>query len=445
MTTTNHLPVKYRKLQYDLEKILTYAKGYQAIDIDCTDVMKQWYQNKRRFIDLFQGQLIYEFPEPIEIELNDNEKHLLFVQFLAKYDNEIDNGKLRQFLERNEKGFFDNVVVNDDFNIKRLRAGDKLLKSFKYFSRDEYQLRKAQDLASQYIQEAKIKGILCASIHPFDFMTISENNCGWRSCHALDGEYSGGNMNYMVDETTFVLYLKREKDEQLKCFPNGILWNSKKWRVLAHWQKKENCIWFNKQYPFKCNTLLNKFYDLSDYLFDKRQFNPIEYVGIEEFVLNDGTRIPAQGTHLMYFQEWEATYEARDIIINHSEAFNYNDILSAFYGCPAAVMCKKGRYLNRVVDSRFYTWDVEILLRTEVGQPFKPICGCDAEIDEDDGFVCHQCAKDAEGGVNICECCNRVIYPEEEVAYHKVFDNEEVLLVCPECKKYLINLEGENK
>ena len=27
----------------------------------------------------------------------------------------------------------------------------------------------------------------------------------------------------------------------------------------------------------------------------------------------------------------------------------------------------------------------------------------------------------------------------------KVFDNEEVLLVCPECKTYLTNLEGENK
>lgn len=82
------------------------------------------------------------------------------------------------------------------------------------------------------IQEDKVTGILCLSIHPLDYLSLSENTYNWRSCHALDGEYRAGNLSYMMDNTTVVCYLKGEDEAELPHFPAEVKWNSKKWRML---------------------------------------------------------------------------------------------------------------------------------------------------------------------------------------------------------------------
>ena len=43
-----------------------------------------------------------------------------------------------------------------------------------------------------------MEGYLYLSIHPLDYLSISETNHGWRSCHALDGEYRNGNLSYLT-------------------------------------------------------------------------------------------------------------------------------------------------------------------------------------------------------------------------------------------------------
>lgn len=433
--TKKFLPPEYRQIQSDLEAVLTYIKGYQNIDIDCTEVMNKWYDNKQHIIELFGDKLIYEFPKVIEIELTSKEKEKLVDKCIRDFENQFNNNDLIAFIDRNKNGLLNNLVVDDNFSIKRLKKGDKLLKSFKYFSYDEDELRKAQDLASQYIQKTKVKGILCLSVHPLDFMTISENNSNWRSCHSMDGEYCVGNMNYMLDTSTFVVYLKSEKDEQLICFPENMLWNNKKWRVLAHLNDLGNCIWFSKQYPFNCMRLIKELHYNENSPFHNK-FQAPEAVGIESFKRTDGSEVIAAGTHLVYFYDYESVCNIQDIVIQNEKAVNYNDLTRGFNGCSAIIMRKKWFYLNDYVDG-MRTDDPKLLFRVNVGETFKPICGHDLPFyDEELDFVCHECGQIAAGNVTKCECCGRTIYPLEPLKIYKEFKPEN-LWVCNECFKEL--------
>ena len=86
------------------------------------------------------------------------------------------------------------------------------------------------------LQEDKIEGTLCFSVHPLDFLSSSENTYNWRSCHSLDGEFCAGNLSYMADSATMICYLKSDKEEILPRFPEDIPWNNKKWRVFLEAQ-----------------------------------------------------------------------------------------------------------------------------------------------------------------------------------------------------------------
>ena len=87
--------------------------------------------------------------------------------------------------------FYDNIVTDSDYS--PAPKGMKLVRAFKYFEKNKIVLEEIQNLASRYLQEDKVKGTLCFSVHPLDFLSLSENTYNWRSCHSLDGEYRAGN------------------------------------------------------------------------------------------------------------------------------------------------------------------------------------------------------------------------------------------------------------
>ena len=111
----------------------------------------------------------------------------------------------------------------------------------------------------QIIQENTITGTLCFSVHPLDFLSSSENTHNWRSCHSLDGEYRGGNLSYMVDDCTFMCYLRSDGyDHQLPNFPHEVKWNSKKWRVLLYLSNDRTMLMAGRQYPFSSSTGMDR-------------------------------------------------------------------------------------------------------------------------------------------------------------------------------------------
>lgn len=422
-----------------LTKVISYAKGYDNISLSTYEVMCKWYENKKHIINnIFNGQLIYEFPNLIEVELSKEEKNEIFNKFITELDSDIDYfdnfDDFLLFLSDNKEGFFSNTVVNTnrtETKTKRVQKGDKLLKTFKYFiNNDDNRLRYYQDLASKYIQQNKLTGHLCLSVHPLDFLTLSENNCGWRSCHALDGEYATGNFSYMLDSSTFVCYLKTNKQEQLKCFPPGMLWNSKKWRVLAHINQNHSAVWFSKQYPFSNKKLMENIWKHPYFCYNG--FHKPYACGITQMVNIYNEKVLMDSQHLIYFQG--KIFDIQAFIHQNPSATNFNDLLSSFQGCPAVIMNKWTIFQDFIT-----TEDLINEFKVEIGEDFKPLCGCDKEFYSNEDFVCEKCREKAYGNVKRCECCEGIIHDELFTFVNKTTD--EVISVCEECYKYLKKYE----
>lgn len=81
------------------------------------------------------------------------------------------------------------------------------------------------------LNQKTLKGELCLSIHPLDYMTMSDNEEGWESCMNWrdDGEYKQGTVEMMNSPCVVVGYLASERNKL--CWADEE-WNSKKWRSL---------------------------------------------------------------------------------------------------------------------------------------------------------------------------------------------------------------------
>lgn len=240
----------YCDIQEKFNKAISYSQHIKLEDLRTDQLFSQWATNKEKFYKAFGNKLIYELSEPVSFALSENFKDKTFDKFLDfvffKYDRSL---ILQQFLIDNKEAFFDNKVtfIKEEYP-KDINIGMKISKAFKFFV-SKRDLKYIQEEYSRILQVKSITGTLCLSIHPLDYITISENNDNWRSCHALDGEYRAGNLNYMADKTTVIAYLKHKEDSVLERL-GSLEWNSKKWRCLLFISEYNNMIAMGKHYPF---------------------------------------------------------------------------------------------------------------------------------------------------------------------------------------------------
>ena len=106
---------------------------------------------------------------------------------------------------------------------------------------------------SRILNTSKLKGTLCISIHPLDYMTMSDNECDWSSCMSWqnEGEYRQGTVEMMNSQYIVVGYLK--SSAPMKIDDNE--WNNKKYRSLYY--VSPDIITNIKGYPYK-NISLDK-------------------------------------------------------------------------------------------------------------------------------------------------------------------------------------------
>lgn len=94
---------------------------------------------------------------------------------------------------------------------------------------DEYEAFRT--VHSQILNQKMLKGTMCLSILPIDFMTMSDNDSDWSSCMSWkeDGCYCRGTVEMMNSKMVVVGYLKGSSDmyvcDNLSC-------SNKKWREL---------------------------------------------------------------------------------------------------------------------------------------------------------------------------------------------------------------------
>lgn len=94
---------------------------------------------------------------------------------------------------------------------------------------------------AMYVGRSETTGRLHLSIHPFDYITMSQNSCGWSSCMALCddyedvGDYCAGTVACMNSKSVIVAYLDA-KTPYNPCMRGEFAetdWNNKKYRNLV--------------------------------------------------------------------------------------------------------------------------------------------------------------------------------------------------------------------
>ena len=90
------------------------------------------------------------------------------------------------------------IIATRGCKLSRLLG--KLAKHFEVDGYEEFRI-----LASQVTNQKKLTGKLCLSIHPLDFFTMSDNNCGWETCmnwmnanNGDGGEYCRGTISMTI-------------------------------------------------------------------------------------------------------------------------------------------------------------------------------------------------------------------------------------------------------
>ena len=414
--------IDLERIKIDFAKVISSSQG--IIRPEVSGIIDKWYAAKKEFIEMFDSNLIYEVGH-VNVRLTEDEKFDKFDSFLDKvkdhfvtYTNHYD--ELIDFIETIKPYFFENVVMNSYSNGDiKVPAGIKITKAFKFFVEDKEKLDLIQTMASRLLQEEKIEGTLCFSVHPLDYLSSSENNCNWRSCHALNGEYRAGNLSYMLDSSTIICYLKEEvEDSKIPRFPVDVPWNSKKWRMLLFVSDQRNALFAGRHYPFFSKNLMklvrsffledvllkNAFYEnINDWSYWHNDY--LKEVHFKEGIVDNFSLSDK------YYYIRNAIFKASDLItdVAYREPLHFNDLLHSSYYEP------------------YYCWtwlhkrkNIHFTIGARV-----PCLNCGEEfIPSHDSMLCEDC----EHGTQLCDYCGCILEDGEGI-----YLEDRDITVCRDC------------
>lgn len=285
----------------DLLKLITkeefkamdaYRRAYNDAEcgafVSSEDLLLPWAEAKAvSLIDLFDGKLILEKEIDID-ELTSNEKYrevsrnTKINNFLNLMHEKIIAMKEKNYISYHAGSYsltaavdcqydeiFDNklshtikldfVVYKDSSCSEQVMAYKKtFVKSTKVTKLYSF-LAEFLDMSAEYeefriaqsmLRNCKNKITLCLSIHPLDYMTMSDNTYNWSSCMSWRdrGCYRAGTVEMMNSEIVVVAYVK---GSELFTWRNDYTWNSKRWRELFIIDLNDNGVITEvKPYPY---------------------------------------------------------------------------------------------------------------------------------------------------------------------------------------------------
>lgn len=278
--------------------------GYHYVGNDY--FLREWAKNKKVLFGLLGGQLSRE----IDLEYEED-PYIISQEILALLEEDSFGKSLREILSAEALPALKKCVIEDprnsnsnsyfptyiDFRWGLTNVFNKMGESFKFKFRDAkktLQINKEESpikalgkfvkyiyennesirinypsLLLEYesfrqkhsliLNEKRIKGKLVFSIHPLDFLTMSNNDSGWDSCMKWgkvskeeSGCYHAGTIEMMNSNNVICCFIKSKKPY---VFYNNeekgvhYEWNNKKWRSLAIVTK--DIIVSGKSYPYK--------------------------------------------------------------------------------------------------------------------------------------------------------------------------------------------------
>lgn len=354
----------------DKQRIENYISLYGVCKEDFVGLeewLENWSHANQRLYKLLGSQFIYKIP--ISIDKPEGDKENEFCRLLSDLGGFRDNytnfywdyikAKTReaQFTE-DHYVFFHKLMNLENFITDKISIGIKykgpgkqrtlqvpagtkplraIQKVVEYFKDDwNWDLQKLEDFRlkhSMILNDDKINTNLCISIHPLDYITMSDNNSNWQSCmNWTDGQEGGcyhvGTIEMMNSNNTLCCYLENkvpyyfsnERDEAHR-------WNNKRYRVLVHITK--DIVVVGKSYPYKNDMLSKKILeyvkDLAKdnlkwtYSFGPELYKDMKYVNSEYPMMRarDYNRMEKPRHHI--FIDTNGMYN--DILNNHGYSF----------------------------------------------------------------------------------------------------------------------------
>jgi len=288
----NELPAEDKQ---KIEKYISlYGTKHNFIGLDAW--LTDWAKNKIKLYKLLGNSFIYKIPYQYEKDEKELDKQMCSLiqndDFISEFRAWVGNHyhEYEDFTGNEAQALLDiahrNALVRDKipfaFKYRRegaareiqLQAGMKPMRAFSkildYFKNE----KEIQDLFPKYekfrlkhsmiLNDKIVKGNLVISIHPLDFMTMSDNASDWQSCMSWrdNGCYHVGTIEmmnsnnvvccYLESKEPFYFNMKRKNDEK----DESCIWANKKWRQLCYITK--DIIVSGKPYPYP-NIDLSKF------------------------------------------------------------------------------------------------------------------------------------------------------------------------------------------
>lgn len=233
-------------------------------------ILREWNKSKQTLFNIFGEKLMLE--KEIQVEDGDNKK----IREINNYLNSTNPGtdfinSVRKLFTFNGAYFEDTYATYNLTQAKQLFT-NRVAEEFSYRNKDNKVIkvpvgakvmRVLQKIAKEFdlpdfeifrnhisriteIRKSKIKFTL--SIHPLDYMTMSDNANGWESCMNWTqgpGSYRAGTIEMMNSPMVVVAYITTKP-----YYPanTSIEWTSKSWRelIIVH----PNTICSVKSYPY---------------------------------------------------------------------------------------------------------------------------------------------------------------------------------------------------
>lgn len=482
-------------IEKDLPIIESYIGSYGiplSDYIGSDTYFSNWASCKKKLFHLLNGQLIYEKAVNIQKdktllkqEVNDLRfKYIDFIEKIRGYIKEYYLNKnliseieaLREFHSDTYWDFLDslNMLFDTEYltencitkkfifynykNKKYLKfdKGSKIIKiinkvlnfydmmDLKYDDKDTYgeKFEKYRIEHSRILNEKIFKGTLCFSIHPLDFMTMSDNGYKWSSCMSWreDGCYHAGTVEMMNSNNVICVYLKGQESFCWEYRNKKFEWTNKKWRQLFYATK--DIIVSGKAYPYASKELTFIALETLRELAKENWHHTYEF-GIEPY--KDMIHIRNMGEMVKNYNWIHSNETKKKNIIFHSKGM-YNDMINDHcteYYCirnkvkkntiiTYSGKCNCIKCNNNVLDYNFDISDFDYESDRDgydeyynerysnVGNILCNKCQDDYYCDSCQSYstkklyklpqgerVCHYCLEDYEK-ISICPCCGEI-------------------------------------
>ena len=402
-----------------LEKEIFYQIDSRTLIQNLEDMFHNFYdENGLNYYDYFYEQFSSILEENIDLEKTRQAEHFLFVAYdtIQSFRGLLVRHLITSFALANKTfSRFDSVTI-----YFKNREKPYVLKKGAKITRVIGQLCKILDIydkweplrikISQVTNVEKIKGTLCLSIHPLDYITASINNNDWSSCMNFDdGDYREGVIEMMNAPYIVVAYIRSEKDFDFITFP----WNNKKWREFFYVSPTVVC--GIKGYPYDNKDLekicLNWFKELIEAKTDIHysrtvyEFLNNEYINFE----NNKITFSFDCGPAMYndFNSDKSMFQGY-FNLKYAEKQYNNTTQSFFYsGVPECMCC--GKTIESVVSE-----GESYILCDECAPVFRCI-NCNSEFYGEnygywlgDNWYCERCYNE----LPYCESCGEKYDPE---------------------------------